>query len=155
VQIAPGLPKLPHREIEVVNIARQTGGVDGTGGSTADDPERVGSASWKNPRDGAQYANLIRRSRPSSTHDQRDARPLHVNRVRHYMSGEIALQPTYAGKALSRGLPPLTHDLPVSIGYAGLSGAYCYVTPIARPQVVDVLIRTLPWGRCGEQLRFH
>jgi hypothetical protein len=53
VQIAPSTRKPPNREIEVVDIARQTGGIDGTSGSTADDPERIGSASWKNPRDGA------------------------------------------------------------------------------------------------------
>jgi hypothetical protein len=53
VQIAPSTRQPANREIEVVDIARQTGGIDGTSGSTADDPERIGSASWQNPRDGA------------------------------------------------------------------------------------------------------
>jgi hypothetical protein len=53
VQITPSTRKPPNREIEVVDIARQTGGIDGTGRGTADDPERIGSSSWKNPRDGA------------------------------------------------------------------------------------------------------
>jgi hypothetical protein len=109
VQIAPSTRKLPHREIEVVNIARQTGGIDGTSGSTADDPERVGSASWKNPRDGAQYANLVRRSRATSTHDQRDTRVLNVNCVRHDISDEVTSR-VATPKRHSLVHHPLMHD---------------------------------------------
>jgi hypothetical protein len=105
VQIAPSTRKPPNREIEVVDIACQTGSIDGTSGSAADDPERIGSAPRKHPRDGAQYANLIRRSRATSTHDQRDILALYVNRVRHDMSDEVTSQIAYAKKALSCSLP--------------------------------------------------
>jgi hypothetical protein len=75
--------ELPHREIETINIPRQAGRIDRASGRTANDPERIGSTSWKNPCDGTQYTNLVRRSRTASTHDQRDARSLDVNLVRH------------------------------------------------------------------------
>jgi hypothetical protein len=53
VQVAPSTRQPPNREIEVVNIARQTGRIDRASGSSADDSERIESASRKNPRDGA------------------------------------------------------------------------------------------------------
>jgi hypothetical protein len=105
VQIVPGTRKPLNREIEVVDIARQTGSIDCTSGSAADDPERIGSAPRKHPRDGAQYANLIRRSRATSTHDQRDTLVLYVNRVRHDMSNEVTSQTADAKKALSCSSP--------------------------------------------------
>ena len=72
----PSTRKLADREIETINVARQTDRIDRASGGTANDPERVGSISWKNPCDGTQYTNLIRRSRTASTQDQRDARSL-------------------------------------------------------------------------------
>ena len=105
VQISPRTRKLPHREIEVVNVARQARGIDGTSGSTADDPERIGSAPRKHLRDGTQYANLIRRSRATSTHDQRDTLVLNVHCVRHDMSDEVTSQVAYAKEALSCSSP--------------------------------------------------
>jgi hypothetical protein len=96
VQIAPGTRKLPHGEIKTINVARQADRIDRAGGGAANDPERVGSTSWKNPCDGAQYTNLVRGSRAASTHDQCDARSLDVNLVRHDIPDEVYQRPTQA-----------------------------------------------------------
>src|SRR5258708_31175449 len=53
VQTSTGTRELPYCEIETINIARQTGRIDSASGSTANDRERIGSTSRKNPCDGA------------------------------------------------------------------------------------------------------